>query len=116
MSGGYWNYTNDSLKNEIFGYSYDKKSALRANPFEDRLISELVWDVFDLLHAYDWFISGDTCEETYREAVQKFKHRWFGKLETKFIEDFVNEAFAQTRADLLQTLTWKGDADDEEAS
>ena len=116
MSGGHWNYVNDSLRNEIFGYSYDKRAALRANPFEDRLISEIVWDVFDLLHAYDWYASGDTCEETYRDAILKFKQRWLGKLETKFIEDFVNEALSQTKADLLQALTWKGDTDGEEAS
>lgn len=45
MSGGRFDYKDSSLKGEIYGWT-DKPS----NVFEDREISELVWDVLDLIH------------------------------------------------------------------
>lgn len=42
MSGGRFNYLDSQLKHEIFGWT-DKPS----NVFEDREISELVWDILD---------------------------------------------------------------------
>ena len=49
MSGGRFNYMDSTIKNEIFGWTNKP-----INVFEDREISELVWDVFDLIHSYDW--------------------------------------------------------------
>ena len=68
MSGGYFGYRDTSLKSDIFGYS-DKPD----NVFEDREISELVWDIFDLIHDYDWYKSGDTCKENYLESKNKLR-------------------------------------------
>ena len=62
MSGGYFEYADRRAKDEIFGYSGDKP---KGNVFEDREITELVWDVFNLIHDFDWYQSGDTCKETY---------------------------------------------------
>ena len=59
MSGGRFDYLDLSLKNEIFGWSEKCYNVL-----EDVELSELVWDVLDLLHDYDWYISGDTEEDT----------------------------------------------------
>ena len=28
--------------------------------------------VMDVLHAYDWYISGDTCEETFLKEAKKY--------------------------------------------
>ena len=50
MSGGHWNYQDASLKNEIFDYS-EKPT----NQFEDMEISQLVWDIFELMHEYDFW-------------------------------------------------------------
>ena len=44
MSGGHFDYIDSRAKNEIFGYG-DKWW----NVFEDREISELVWDIFNLI-------------------------------------------------------------------
>ena len=60
MSGGRFEYIDGRLKDEIFGWT-DKPG----NVFEDKEISELVWDVLDLIHDFDWYASGDTCKETY---------------------------------------------------
>lgn len=73
MSGGCWNYMNDSAASEILGYhiyvgygldsdKHEKnyKQVIRDNPLGDPEISALVYDVFCLLHSYDWAESGDT--------------------------------------------------------
>ena len=62
MSGGYFDYRDSYLKNEIFGWCDDDNPR---NVFEDREISELVWDVLTLIHDFDWYKSDDTCKDTY---------------------------------------------------
>ena len=65
MSGGCWNYMNDSAASEILGYhiyvgygldsdKHEKnyKQVIRDNPLGDPEISALVYDVFCLLHSY----------------------------------------------------------------
>ena len=56
MSGGTFNYHNDRLKDEIFPYSCNTSLKARSiNPLEDRVISELVYDVLELIHIYDYY-------------------------------------------------------------
>lgn len=87
MSGGYFNYSNDHAAREIFDYditiSYDleglqreAKQAAKDNPLEDHEISELVYDVFCLLHSFDWYKESDTSYETYKKDVVFFKNKW----------------------------------------
>ena len=47
ISGGYFNCIDGDLKSEFFGWT-DKPE----NVFEDREISELTWDLLDLIHDY----------------------------------------------------------------
>lgn len=68
MSGGRFSYLNSSLKSEIFGWT-DKPR----NVFEDKEISELVWDILDLIHEFDCYASGDTGEESYLACKAEFK-------------------------------------------
>jgi hypothetical protein len=71
MSGGHFDYQDSALKNTIFDYE-DKPS----NQFEDLEISQLTFDLLDLIHSYDWYISGDTGRERYLEAKKAFKNKW----------------------------------------
>ena len=88
MSGGCWNYMNDSAASEILGYhiyvgygldsdKHEKnyKQVVRDNPLGDPEISALVYDVFCLLHSYDWAESGDTDMDAYQKDVEIFKRR-----------------------------------------
>lgn len=90
MSGGHWGYSNDSLCDEVTGcypdygmgdaeYTKSAKYVRKQNLLGDKQISELVYDVFCLLHSYDWYICSDTCEETYLKDVAYFKKKWFKK-------------------------------------
>lgn len=90
MSGGHFNYENDHLAYETYGYEVnvnyglenlqeDSARAANLNPLEDREISELVYDVFCLLHSFDWYKECDTSYETYKKDVLFFKRKWFGQ-------------------------------------
>lgn len=87
MSGGYFNYSNDNAAREIFGYGITinygleelKDESIQAandNPLEDHEISELVYDVFCLLHSFDWYKESDTSYETYQKDIAFFKNKW----------------------------------------
>lgn len=98
MSGGRFNYTDSRLKDEIFGWA-DEPS----NVFEDREISELVWDVLNLIHDYDWYASGDTGKETYLKAKAEFKKKWFSNRGVR-VRRIVDEAIEQCKNELYDTF------------
>lgn len=98
MSGGRFEYADSRLKSEIFGYFSEKPS----NVFEDREISELVWDVLDLIHDYDWYASGDTCKETYLKKKAEFKKKWLSNRGVR-VRRIVDEALAEVKAELYET-------------
>ena len=99
MSGGRFNYQDMTLKDEIFGYA--SRDEIH-NVFEDREITELIYDVFDLIHAYDWYASGDTSKTTYLEAKDAFKQKWFGDKEAR-VKHIVDEAIKGVKKELYET-------------
>lgn len=98
MSGGHFSYLDSRLKNEIFGW--DEIS----NQFEDMEISELVFDVLDLIHAYDWYRCGDTGEDTWLKKKKKFKQKWFETPRTERIKAIVDKALEETKKELYKTF------------
>lgn len=104
MSGGKFNFTDDALKIEIFGWT-DKPG----NVFEDREISELVWDVLDLIHEYDWYASGDNSKDTYLKAKEEFKKKWFNNRGVR-VRRIVDEAILQCKSELYETFGFEDDS------
>ena len=98
MSGGRFNYIDSQLKSEIFGWA-DKPR----NVFEDKEISQLIWDVFELIHAYDWYDSGDTSEKNYLEEKKKFKDKWLREDRDR-CKLIVDEALTEVKAELYKTF------------
>ena len=98
MSGGHFNYIDQRAKNEIFGYFGEEKE----NVFEDREISELVWDVFELIHDFDYYKSCDTGKEDYIKSKAAFKKKWFGKRPER-VKQIIDEAIAEVKQELYET-------------
>ena len=98
ISGGHFDYIDSRCKEEIFGYWTDKPR----NVFEDKEISGLIWDVFVLIHDYDWYVSGDTCEETYLKAKAAFKKKWL-KYDEKRVQMIIDNAIDEVRQELYKT-------------
>lgn len=99
MSGGYFEYADQRAKNKIFGYLGDE---LKGNVFEDWEITELVRDVFDLIHDFDWYKSGDTCKETYLLKKAEFKKKWLGKHPER-VKEIIDLAIAEAKQELYET-------------
>lgn len=97
MSGGHWNYADSTLKSEIFSWSNEPWNAL-----EDREISELVWDVLELIHSFDWYQSGDTGKEDYLEDKAAFKKKWFSNRGVR-IRQTIDNAVDELRKELYET-------------
>lgn len=100
MSGGRFNYMDSTLKNEIFDYCYDDKHI--PNVFEDREISELVWDVLTLIHDYDWYASGDSRRETYLDEKAAFKKKWLSNRGVR-VRHTIDTAIQELRDELYET-------------
>lgn len=63
MSGGSLNYFYAEIESHV-------------GDFGDKELDDLVKDIADLFYAREWFLSGDRCEGTWREARNKFKKKW----------------------------------------
>lgn len=93
VSGGRFNYADEHAKHEIFDYA-DKPT----NVFEDVEISELVWDVFNLIHDYDWYASGDTGKGWWNKAKKEFKAKWLTPEGQKArYEKYIDDAVAELK-------------------
>ena len=105
MSGGNFNYVDATLKDEIYGWSDTWH-----NVFEDREISELVWDVLNLIHDYDLYVSSDTCKETYLKAKAEFKKKWFSNRGVA-VKRTIDTAIEELKAELYETYGMGGGAE-----
>ena len=102
MSGGKFNYIDSQLKNEIFDWA-DRP----INVFEDREISELVWDVLELIHEFDYYKSGDNCRETYLEAKAEFKKKWLSNRGIR-VKHTIDTEIDELRQELYETYGMAG--------
>ncbi len=107
MSGGKFNYEDLHLCSEIFGYDVDAvycigldeqkmyaKRARRMNPLKDSTISEMTYDLLCLLHSFDWAMSGDTSEYTYKADIKAFKNKWLKPSAKEIIERTVKNGIS----------------------
>ena len=118
MSGGKWNYNQCNLGYDMFpgcdvcyGLGDDEKSkyrnytesvklARKLNPMEDRQLSELVFDVLCLIYSADWYKSGDTGEDDYREDVKYFKGKWLKEKPIDLVKDEIEKSVIELKDEL----------------
>lgn len=91
MSGGLWNYKNNDLASELFGWDLDChygeeghrwcKKARAINPLEDRELSEMLWDMMCLLNSKDFYECGDIGKDGYDKDKKWFKQKWCKRTE-----------------------------------
>lgn len=103
LSGGYYNFRDRDLKSDIFGWNADQAW----NAFEDREISELIFDVFDLIHEFDLYKSEDNCKDAYLEAKAEFKKKWFSNRGVR-VQRVIDNAVDELRQELYKTYGIEG--------
>lgn len=108
MSGGRFDYKDEYAMSEIFrcdaflfgGYDKDYKIP---NVFEDREISELIFDVFMLIHDYDWYASSDTSKDDYLKSKAEFKKKWLGNNRGIVVKRIIDKAIEEAKQELYET-------------
>ena len=109
MSGGRCDYRDAAAQSEIFGWISDGDKI--PNVFEDREISELIYDVFNLIHDYDWYASGDTCKDTWLKSKKAFKKKWFGNNRGLRVRKIVDDAIKECKSELYETFGMESDTE-----
>ena len=92
MSGGSMNYVCCQIEEECVGRMGDHE------------IDDLMKDVAKLVHDREWHLSGDTCEETYKEAVLKFKQKWFKTPRAVRLRGYVDYMLSSVRDECFSLI------------
>ena len=92
MSGGSYEYISYSLASQCRGRMYDAE------------MEDLIKDLCDVLHALEWWQSGDCGEERYRERLTKFKTKWFKEDRTERLKKYIDEQIGVTRSQLYSLI------------
>lgn len=98
MSGGRFNYADCNLKSEMFGWVDEP-----FNVMEDDEISELVWDVLELIRVYDYYCCSDTGRDTYIKRKNEFKKKWFGNRDER-LEKIVDKKIERLREEVKEMI------------
>lgn len=79
----------------------------------DPEISALVYDVFCLLHSYDWAESGDTDMDAYQKDVEIFKSQWFKKARKDRIKEMIDISTEKLKGDLYKVFGFETESSSE---
>lgn len=91
MSGGSYDYIYSKLLSECADRMYDPE------------MDDLIKDLAEVLHALEWWQSGDSSEDTYREKLAIFKAKWFECDRSTRLKDYIDAEMEKTR-DILYSL------------
>lgn len=79
----------------------------------DPEILALVYDVFCLLHSYDWAESGDTDMDAYQKDVEIFKSQWFKKARKDRIKEMIDISTEKLKEDLYKVFGFETESSGE---
>lgn len=91
MSGGYLDYICFKLENIT-------------DRIDDKEIKELIKDLADLLHDYEWWQSGDYGSDSYDKKLKEFKVKWFGDNRNERLKDYLNTILDEAKAEAIKLL------------
>ena len=92
MSGGSYSYIYSTLSTECEGRMYDAE------------MEDLIKDLCEVLHALEWWQSGDYSEKSYRKELAKFKTKWFKEDRTERLKKYIDEQIGVTRSQLYSLI------------
>ena len=56
------------------------------------------------MHDLEWWISGDTNEEAYRNSVNRFKKKWFNGNRKERLKGYIDKELEKTKKELYKTI------------
>ena len=92
MSGGSYNYICYTLEEECKGQMRDAE------------MDDLIADLCEVLHDLEWWQSGDSNEEKYRETLRKFKKKWFNANRKERLKGYIDNQIGVVRRELYELI------------
>lgn len=99
MSGGSYSYIYSTLSMECENRMYDAE------------MNDLIRDLCDVLHDLEWWQSGDSSEDRYRNTLTKFKAKWFKGDRQERLKGYIDEQIGIVRSQLYSLI---GEAENKE--
>lgn len=96
MSGGSYNYMYNRIEYEYVGRMYDSQ------------LNAMMVDLCELLHDLEWWQSCDCDEKRYREAVTKFKKKWFKQTKID-VQKQIESELEKTKNELMKEFKYLND-------
>lgn len=92
MSGGSYSYIYSRLEEECGGRMYDAE------------MNDLIEDLCEVLHDLEWWQSGDSSEDRYRNTLMKFKAKWFKGDRQERLKGYIDEQIGIVRSQLYSLI------------
>ena len=92
MSGGSYSYIYSTLSMECKGRMYDAE------------MEDLIEDFCGVLHDLEWWQSGDSSEDHYRNTLMKFKAKWFKGDRKERLKGYIDEQIGIVRSQLYSLI------------
>lgn len=92
MSGGSYGYIYSKLQDECRGRMYDAE------------MNDLIADLSAVLHDLEWWQSGDTSEEQYRQTLMEFKEKWFKTDRKERLKGYIDEQIGIVKEQLYNLI------------
>ena len=96
MSGGSYGYMFNRIEEEYVGRMFDVQ------------LDKMMKDLVEVLHDLEWWQSCDCGEERYRDAVKKFKKKWFKQTKIDVRKQIESE-FERTKDKLMKEFEYLND-------
>ena len=100
MSGGSYSYIFSRLSSECEGRMYDAE------------MNDLIRDLCDVLHDLEWWQSGDSSEDRYRNTLTKFKAKWFKGDRQERLKGYIDEQIGIVRSQLYSLIDEPQESED----
>ena len=74
-----------------FNYEYDRILDTYQGQLENEVLESLLIDFCKVLKSLEWYVSADTCKETYEKDVKEFMQKWLiaGPAKEKIVKEEV---------------------------
>lgn len=106
MNNDYFGHFNTCLRDSLFPCDcYTSSKAREINPMKDKIISELVFDVLNIIDMLDEYLEGNCDEYAYREYIKKFKDKYLTEgFNEKYCKQFIAEELKALYGQILNDL------------
>lgn len=87
-----------------FDYMYNRVEETYCGQMEDIELNNMMDDLVWLLRSLEWYKSGDTSEDDYREDVNHFKYKWFNQDTVSRVKTQLNKVLDDFKEEILKSI------------